>query len=144
MLISLGRQLLALRKILGDHVQQKGSNITPKRMRFDFSHPQALTQEEIKKVENQINKWVLAGLPMTKQTMSKQAALDAGAIAFFIEKYPDEVTIYTIGKDADNDWISKEFCGGPHVENTEKIGQVEVFKEQSSGAGVRRIYVRFR
>ncbi|MBU2543702.1 alanine--tRNA ligase, partial [Patescibacteria group bacterium] len=133
----------ALRKILGNHVGQKGSNITAERLRFDFSHPQALTLEEINQVETQINTWIEADLPVTKQTMNKQAALDAGAIAFFIEKYPDEVTIYTIGQKSDSDWISKEFCGGPHVDKTSKINLVKLSKEQSCGAGVRRVYVKF-
>ena len=134
----------ALRKILGEHIQQKGSNITAERMRFDFSHPQALTADEIKQVEDQINVWIKADIPMTKQIMSKAEALEAGAIAFFIEKYPDEVSIYTIGNDSEKDWISKEFCGGPHVKRTSEIGPIELFKEQSSGAGVRRIYLRLK
>lgn len=128
----------ALQKILGKHVEQKGSNITTKRLRFDFSHPQALTKEETNQVEAQINVWIQADLPVTKQTMNKQDALDAGAIAFFIEKYPDEVSVYAIGE------ISKEFCGGPHVNKTGEIDQVVLFKEQSCGAGVRRVYIKFK
>lgn len=128
----------ALRQILGDHVQQKGSNITDQRMRFDFSHPQALTEAQIKQVEEQVNNWIAADLPVTKKVMSKQAALDEGAVAFFIEKYPDEVTVYQIGD------ISKEFCGGPHVTQTGEIDQVTIYKEQSCGAGVRRVYVKFQ
>jgi alanyl-tRNA synthetase len=76
--------------------------------------------------------------------MDKQAALDSGALAFFREKYPDQVTVYTIGQDPDHDWISKELCGGPHVERTGVIGPVEIFKEKSAGAGVRRIYIRLK
>lgn len=132
----------ALRKILGNHVEQKGSNITGKRLRFDFSHPQALTQEELDLVEKQINDWVLEDLPVSVETMSKQDALKSGAIAFFIEKYPDEVTVYTIGEDAKNDWISKEFCGGPHVSRTSEIGTVKIFKEKAAAAGIRRIYIK--
>ncbi len=128
----------ALRKILGDHIKQKGSNITSERLRFDFSHPQALTQEEINKVETQINAWIKADLSVTNQSMNKQDALDEGAIAFFIEKYPDKVSVYTIDK------ISKEFCGGPHVSRTGEIGQIMLFKEQSCGVGIRRVYVKFR
>lgn len=132
----------ALRKVLGDHVQQKGSNITHKRLRFDFSHGAPMTSEEKQQVEAQINAWIAADLPVTVRTMEKQAALDSGAIAFFVEKYPDEVTVYTIGSDPESDWISKEFCGGPHVARTGEIGPVEIFKEQSASAGVRRVYLR--
>ncbi|PWU23312.1 alanine--tRNA ligase [Candidatus Cerribacteria bacterium 'Amazon FNV 2010 28 9'] len=131
----------ALRKVLGTHVGQKGSNITVERMRFDFSHPQALTKDEIQQVENQINDWIAQNLPVTVATMSKEDALKSGAIAFFIEKYPETVTVYTIGKDPVTDWISKELCGGPHVTHTGEIGKVEITKEQAVSAGVRRIYV---
>ncbi len=132
----------ALRKILGEHVQQKGSNITEKRLRFDFSHPAALTTEEKTAVEAQVNEWIAADLPMTVKIMDKEEALKSGAIAFFIEKYPDEVTVYTIGNDPETDWISKEFCGGPHVNSTGEISPIELFKEQSASAGVRRVYLR--
>lgn len=132
----------ALRKVLGSHVQQKGSNITAERLRFDFSHPQALTPAEIGAVEKQINEWIIADLPVTRQMMSKQAALDSGAIAFFIEKYPDEVSVYTIGQDPDTNWVSKELCGGPHVEHTGVIGPIKIQKEQAVSAGVRRIYIQ--
>jgi alanyl-tRNA synthetase len=132
----------ALRKILGTHVQQKGSNITAKRMRFDFSHPAPLTSDQIQQVQTLVNDWIKADLPVTVQTMQKQAALDSGAIAFFVEKYPDQVTVYTIGKNAETDWVSKELCGGPHVKSTGEIGEIELFKEQSASAGVRRIYAK--
>ncbi|MCB9801259.1 MAG: alanine--tRNA ligase [Pseudomonadales bacterium] len=132
----------ALRKVLGTHVQQKGSNITHERLRFDFSHSAPLSEEEKKQVEDQVNEWIVRDLPVRVQTLEKQAALDSGAIAFFVEKYPDEVTVYTIGTDPDSDWISKEFCGGPHVTRTGEIGPVEIFKEQSASAGVRRVYLR--
>lgn len=128
----------ALRKVLGNHVEQKGSNITGERLRFDFSHPQALTKDEISQVEAQVNAWIEADLPVSKQVKNKQTALDEGAIAFFIEKYPDEVTVYSIGE------ISQEFCGGPHVAKTSQINPVILFKEQSCGAGVRRVYVKFK
>ncbi len=134
----------ALRKVLGTHVQQKGSNITGERLRFDFSHSQPISAEELKQVEDQMNQWIAKKLPVTVQTQQKQAALDQGAIAFFAEKYPDQVTVYTIGNDPEKDWISKELCGGPHVKNTAEIGPVELFKEQSASAGVRRIYARLR
>lgn len=136
----------ALRKILGDHVQQKGSNITADRLRFDFSHPVAMTQGEKEKVEAQINEWIQADLPVSMQTIEKQKALDSGAIAFFVEKYPDQVTVYTIGENPngnikDEDWISKEFCGGPHVTHTGEIGVIKIVKEKAVSAGVRRVYL---
>lgn len=131
----------ALRKVLGTHVQQKGSNITTERLRFDFSHPQAMTESEKQKVEKLINDWIHADLPVTKQVMQKTEALKSGAIAFFIEKYPDEVSVYTIGMDPKDEWISKEFCGGPHVEHTGQIGPIKIQKEQAVSAGIRRIYL---
>lgn len=132
----------ALRKVLGDHVGQKGSNITVERLRFDFSHPKALTDAEKQQVESQINEWITMDLPVTKEMMSKVDALKSGAIAFFIEKYPDTVSVYTVGKDPKNDWVSKELCGGPHVEHTGTIGPVKIFKEEAVSAGVRRIYLK--
>lgn len=132
----------ALRQVLGTHVEQKGSNITAERLRFDFSHPQALTPDEIQAVEALINDWIAQNLPVTNQRLSKQQALDSGAIAFFVEKYPDEVTVYTIGRDPETDWISKELCGGPHVTQTGVIGPIKVQKEQAVSAGVRRIYMQ--
>jgi alanyl-tRNA synthetase len=129
----------ALRKVLGTHVQQKGSNITVERLRFDFSHPQAMTEEEKQQVEAQINEWIQQDLVVTKQIMKKEEALKSGAIAFFIEKYPDEVSVYTVG--SQDRWVSKEFCGGPHVEHTGQIGPIKIQKEQAVSAGVRRIYL---
>jgi alanyl-tRNA synthetase len=131
----------ALRKVLGTHVQQKGSNITKDRLRFDFSHTTAVTEDEQKQIMEIIQNWIAADLPVHRQVMSKQQALESGAIAFFIEKYPDEVSVYTIGNDADTDWISKELCGGPHVARTSEIGQLAWQKEQAVAAGIRRIYL---
>ena len=138
----------ALRTVLGEHVQQQGSNITNERLRFDFSHPQAMTTQEKEQVEQLMNSWVEAELPVTNQSMAKQDALDSGAIAFFREKYPDQVTVYTIGvndagpaHDVQAGWISKELCGGPHVINTREIGKLILKKEQSASAGVRRVYI---
>ncbi len=142
----------ALRKILGESVQQKGSNITGERMRFDFSFDRALTDEEKQQVEDQINDWINADLSVTRQELPKQEALDSGAIAFFIEKYPDIVNMYTIGFDTTGNkaefdlskksgWISRELCGGPHVEQTGEIGQIKITKEKSASSGVRRVYV---
>jgi alanyl-tRNA synthetase len=132
----------ALRKVLGDHVQQKGSNITADRLRFDFSHPQAMTDTEKSEVEELINQWVNDSLPVTFESMKKEDALKSGAIAFFVEKYPDEVTVYSIGEDTSSNWVSKEFCGGPHVKNTSEINQIQLFKEKAASAGIRRVYLR--
>jgi alanyl-tRNA synthetase len=131
----------ALRKVLGTHVQQKGSNITKNRLRFDFSHNAAVTSEQREAIMKQINEWIAADLPVHRQVMSKQQALESGAIAFFIEKYPDEVSVYTIGIDPVSNWISKELCGGPHVAHTSEIGQLAWQKEQAVAAGIRRIYL---
>ncbi len=124
----------ALRQILGDHVQQKGSNITDERMRFDFSHSDKLTEEQLKQVEDLVNQKIEEDLPVTVETMSKEDALNSGAMAFFAEKYGDQVTVYSVGD------FSKEICGGPHVEHTGQIGQFTITKEESAGAGIRRIY----
>jgi alanyl-tRNA synthetase len=130
----------ALRKILGETVEQKGSNITAERLRFDFSHAQALTAEEKEAVEDQVNAWIEADLPVSKKEMSKTDALASGAIAFFVEKYPDQVTVYSIG--AAGTEISREFCGGPHVKSTGEIGPIKIFKEKAASAGVRRFYAK--
>lgn len=131
----------ALRKILGTHVQQKGSNITAERLRFDFSHTASMSEAEKQAVEKQVNAWIDANLPVSMQLMQKDTALQSGAIAFFLEKYPDEVSVYTIGNDPKTEWISKEFCGGPHVGATGAIGKIKLTKEQSASAGVRRVYM---
>jgi alanyl-tRNA synthetase len=132
----------ALRQVLGEHVQQKGSNITAERLRFDFLHPRALSEGEIAQVEQQVNDWIEADLPVTVETMSLEEALDSGALAFFGQRYPDQVTVYTIGDDPHSSWVSKELCGGPHVTNTGEIGQVKIIKEQAVGEGTRRIYAK--
>ncbi|MFZ5438133.1 MAG: alanine--tRNA ligase [Patescibacteria group bacterium] len=132
----------ALRKILGTMVSQKGSNINAQRLRFDFTYDQALTKEALQQIEDQVNAWIKADLPVSKKMMEKQAALADGALAFFVEKYPDEVSVYQIGDDSQT--ISKEFCGGPHVTQTGKIGAIEIFKEKSAAAGVRRVYARLK
>ena len=133
----------SLRKFLGNLVQQKGSHITDQRLRFDFSSVQAIDQIMMKQIVDQINEWVVADLPVHCQEMLKSDALKQGALAFFVEKYPEKVTVYTIGTDPDSNWVSKELCGGPHVTHTGEIGKVEVLKEQAIGAGIRRIYLRF-
>jgi alanyl-tRNA synthetase len=123
----------ALREILGEHVKQMGSDITPQRLRFDFSHSQKMSQEEIRKVEDLVNQKIKEDLEVKKTEMSYQEALRSGALAFFKEKYPERVTVYTIGN------FSKEICAGPHVERTGQLGHFKIIKEESSGAGVRRI-----
>ena len=129
----------ALRKKFGDSVQQKGSNITGKRLRFDFSFDRALSDSEIVAVVNQINTWIEADLPVEKKVQKKSEALKSGALAFFGEQYPDEVSVYTIG--ASQGWISRELCGGPHVAHTAEIGRLQFMKQQAVAAGVRRIYL---
>jgi alanyl-tRNA synthetase len=128
----------ALRMILGDHVAQKGSNITAERMRFDFSHPAPMTAEEIKKVEGIVNDQIALDLPVTMEMMSLDEALAAGATALFGEKYESQVKVYTVGKSS-TDFFSREVCGGPHVERTGGMGRFRIQKEQSSSAGIRRI-----
>lgn len=123
----------ALKQVLGKEVHQKGSNITAERMRFDFSYGQKLTPEEKKAVEDLVNKWIEEAIPVTKKEMKKEEAIKSGAECMFIEKYPDIVTVYTIGD------VSKELCGGPHVTNTKELGTFKIKKEESSSAGVRRI-----
>ncbi len=126
----------ALRQVLGIHVSQKGSNITGERLRFDFSHPNKLTEQEIAKVEELVNQKIDENIPVEKQQMAKQQALDQGAMAFFPEKYPEITNVYTIGD------FSKELCGGPHVTSTGEIGRIKITREESVGAGVRRLYAQ--
>ena len=119
--------------VLGDHVEQKGSNITAERLRFDFSHPQPMTPEERAEVERIVNEQIQADLPVTMEIMSLEEAKRSGAMALFGEKYEDTVKVYSIGN------FSKEVCGGPHVEHTGVLGRFTIQKEQSSSAGIRRI-----
>ncbi len=124
----------ALKVVVNKDVHQKGSNITDERMRFDFSCDHKLSVEEKQKTEDLVNEWIKEGLPVTVEEMSKEDAIKSGAECMFIEKYPDIVTVYTIG-----DNISKELCGGPHVKNTNELGHFKIVKEEASSAGVRRI-----
>lgn len=123
----------ALKQVIGKDAHQRGSNITTERMRFDFNCDHKLTAEEKKQVEDLVNKWIKEELPVTKQEMKKEEAIKSGAECMFIEKYPDIVTVYSIGN------ISKELCGGPHVNNTKELGTFKIKKEESSSSGVRRI-----
>ncbi len=123
----------ALRRVLGDHVQQKGSNITPERLRFDFTHNEKMTPEQIKQVEDLVNEEIAKDLKVTVQTMTPEEAHKEGAMAFFSSKYGEQVTVYSVGD------FSKEVCAGPHVEHTGDMGHFHILKEESSSAGVRRI-----
>lgn len=123
----------ALRTVLGEHVAQKGSNITAERMRFDFTHPAPMTAEEIATVERIVNEQIQADLQVTMEIMSLEEAKASGALALFGEKYESSVKVYSIGN------FSKEVCGGPHVDRTGGMGIFRIQKEQSSSAGVRRI-----
>jgi len=123
----------ALRRILGNHVQQAGSDLTPERLRFDFTHPQKLTKEELKRVEEAVNLAISRNLEVKMEEMSYEQAIESGALAFFKEKYPKVVRVYSVGD------FSKEICAGPHVKNTKEIGKFKIIKEEASGAGVRRI-----
>ena len=127
----------ALRLVLGDHIAQKGSNITAERMRFDFAHPAPLTADEIARVQAIVNEQIQQDLPVCVEVMALDAAKAAGAIALFGEKYESQVKVYTVGPP--NGFFSKEVCGGPHVERTGVLGKFTIQKEQSSSAGVRRI-----
>ncbi len=123
----------ALKVVLGEHVHQKGSNITEERLRFDFSHPAKMTDEEKQKVEDLVNEYIRQDIKVEKLEMKKDEALKLGAEAMFLDKYGEEVTIYKIGD------VSLEFCGGPHVEHTGVLGTFKIKKEEASSAGVRRI-----
>jgi len=123
----------ALKVVIDKNVHQKGSNITSERMRFDFSCDHKLTDEEKQKVEDLVNSWIKADLPVTMETMSKEEAILSGAEAMFAQKYADIVNVYCIGD------VSREICGGPHVTHTGELGTFKIKKEESSSAGVRRI-----
>jgi alanyl-tRNA synthetase len=130
----------ALRKVLGEHVSQKGSNITSERLRFDFSNSDKLTDEQLKEVERLMNEAVDNKLPVSFETKKLTDAINEGALHFFAEKYGDDVKVYTIG-DSKGEYFSKEVCGGPHVDNTEEIGRVRIIKQEKVGSGIIRIYV---
>ncbi|MBP6891164.1 alanine--tRNA ligase [Candidatus Parcubacteria bacterium] len=123
----------ALRKVLGDKVGQQGSNITIERLRFDFSFDRKMTPEEIRQVQDLVNDMIKQDLPVIKEDLPYQEAINSGALAFFREKYPEIVSVYSIGS------FSKELCGGPHVQHTGELGEFVIQKEEASSAGVRRI-----
>ncbi|MDD5566966.1 MAG: alanine--tRNA ligase [Patescibacteria group bacterium] len=123
----------ALGEVLGEEVQQKGSNITEERLRFDFSYPKKVTSDELRRIEEIVNEKIAAGIPVEKRILPIEEARKIGAIGLFGEKYGDKVSIYLIGD------FSKEICGGPHVSNTKLVGKFKILKEEASSAGVRRI-----
>ena len=123
----------ALRDVLGDHVAQKGSNITPERLRFDFSHPEKMSKEQLKEVERIVNEKIEEDLPVRYENMTLEEARQNGAMALFGDKYDEVVKVYSVGD------YSKEVCGGPHVSHTGELGGFRITKEQSSSQGVRRI-----
>ena len=123
----------ALKIVIDENVHQRGSNITAERMRFDFSCDHKLSDEEKKQAEDLVNKWIEEGIDVIVTEMKKEDAIKSGAECMFIEKYPDMVTVYTIGE------VSKELCGGPHVKNTKELGHFKIKKEEASSSGVRRI-----
>lgn len=123
----------ALRTVLGEHVFQKGSNITPERLRFDFSHPDKMTPEQIKQTEDVVNQQIQKDIPVTREEMTVEQAKEKGALGLFGHKYGDTVSVYTVGD------FSCEICGGPHVEHTGILGTFKITKEESASSGVRRI-----
>lgn len=129
----------ALKMVLGDDVAQRGSNITAERTRFDFSYPQKMTDEQKKKVEDLVNKWIGQDLDMKQEMMPLEKARELGAIGLFGEKYADIVSVYTASDKNTGEVVSREFCGGPHVEHTGAIGKFRIAKEEAVSAGMRRI-----
>ena len=139
----------ALRQVLGKHVEQRGSNITAERLRFDFSHPQKMTPDEIKQVEDWVNDTIQKDYPVSCQEMTVEEAKKAGAIGLFGERYGEKVKVYTIGNPVETQHaaspknqgmiVSREICGGPHVERTGILGKFKIQKEEASSSGVRRI-----
>jgi len=130
--------LAALRQILGDHVHQRGSNITAERLRIDFSHPQKMTAEELQQVEDLVNQKIQENLDMIRKEMPNEEAMKLGAEMEFGVKYGDMVSVY-VAQDKEGTIFSKEFCGGPHVEHTGELGTFKIIKEEAVSAGIRRI-----
>lgn len=126
----------ALRQVLGTHVSQKGSNITSERLRFDFSHPEKLSEDEIRKIEDLVNEKIEENLKVERKEMPKTQALAEGAMAFFPEKYPEMTSVYKIGD------FSKELCGGPHVNSTGEIGRIKIMRQEAVSSGIRRLYAK--
>jgi alanyl-tRNA synthetase len=139
--------LAALRQVLGDQIEQKGSNITAERLRFDFNNPDKLTDDQIKKVEAIVNKNIEADLPVMVEEMSIEEAKNSGATGSFSDRYGEKVKVYTIGcpsipsghSGSGETIVSREICGGPHADHTGVLGHFKIIKEESSSAGIRRI-----
>ncbi len=129
----------ALWQVLGDHVWQKGSNITKERTRFDFTHPEKMTDEQKRAVEELVNSWIARDLTVKKEIMPLEEARKLNAIGVFGEKYPDTVSLYTIFDPKTDEVVSREFCGGPHVTHTGELGTFKIQKEEAVAAGIRRI-----
>jgi len=129
----------ALRKILGDRIKQMGSNINSERLRFDFSFDRKLTDQEIKEIEDLINKKIKENLDILEEEIPFERAIESGALSFFKEKYPENVKVYTIINQKTKDIFSKEICAGPHIKNTSELNLFKIIKQESSGANVRRI-----
>jgi alanyl-tRNA synthetase len=124
----------ALRQVLGNHVQQVGSNITQERLRFDFTHPTKLTSEQTENIEKLVNEKITQNLVVKEEIQDREIALKQGVLAFFGQKYPDKVKVYSIGQ------FSQELCNGPHVDFTGKLGLFRIIKEEAVGTGKRRVY----
>lgn len=133
--------LAALRQVLGDHVYQKGANITPERIRFDFSHPEKMTDEQKKQVEDLVNEQISKNIPVVCEELTLDEAKQAGAMGVFEHKYGEKVKVYTIGAESAKGGpaFSREICGGPHAKNTSELGHFKIMKEEASSSGVRRI-----
>ncbi|MFH0955276.1 MAG: alanine--tRNA ligase [Candidatus Micrarchaeota archaeon] len=129
----------ALRKVLGEHVHQRGSNITKERLRFDFPNPSKMTLEQVKAVEDLVNKKIADGLEVKMEILPIEKAKELGAMAEFGEKYGDTVKVYSVWNPKTKEVFSREICGGPHVSNTKELGHFKILKEENSAAGIRRI-----
>jgi alanyl-tRNA synthetase len=129
--------LAGLRKVLGEHVAQKGSNINSERLRFDFSHNEKMSEKQIKEVEDFVNQAIKKDLPVTFEEMTLEEAKKIEATGVFESKYGEKVKVYTIGEG--KNIVSREICGGPHVEKTGILGHFKIIKEESSSSGIRRI-----
>lgn len=130
--------LAGLRKVLGDHVHQAGSNITTERLRFDFTHGEKVTPEQLKEVEEYVNSAIQIGATMIMKEVPKEEARASGVVGSFWEKYPDIVKVYTLSG-PDGTVFTRELCGGPHIETTVGMGTFKIQKEEASSSGVRRI-----
>ena len=130
--------LAALQEVLGKQVKQRGSNITEERLRIDFNFDRKVTPQELEKISTLVNSWIAEKLPVVRREMPREEAEKLGAEMEFGAKYPDMVSVYTI-QNSNDEYVSKEFCGGPHVTNTADLGHFEIQKEEASSAGVRRI-----